>query len=189
MKIVIVYHSGSTGHTKQQAEAVFKGAQNVKNADATLLSVEEVDKHWPLLDSADAIIFGAPTYMGSVSAPMKAFLEATSSRWFEQRWKNKFAAGFTNSGGPSGDKLNTLISFAVFAAQHSMIWINQGLLPNSPDPQDPAKVVNRLSSFLGAMSQTPYGAKGPPSEDIRTAELFGHHVAQTVANLSLVGTH
>src|SRR5277367_4941983 len=128
MQIVIVYHSG-TGHTKRQAEAVFKGVQNVKNANVKLLSVDEVEKNWSLLDSADAIIFGAPTYMGSVSAPMKAFMDATSSRWFQQKWKNKFAAGFTNSGGPSGDKLSTLIQFVLLAAQHSMIWINQGLLP------------------------------------------------------------
>jgi NAD(P)H dehydrogenase (quinone) len=35
---------------------------------------------WAALDAADAIIFGAPTYMGSASAPFKAFMDATSSR-------------------------------------------------------------------------------------------------------------
>jgi NAD(P)H dehydrogenase (quinone) len=184
MQIVIAYHSGS-GHTKQQAEAVLKGVQNVSGAVAHLVNVEEIDKHWTVLDGADAIIFGAPTYMGSVSGPMKIFMDATSSRWFEQKWKNKFAAGFTNSGGPSGDKLSTLIQFVLLAAQHSMIWINQGLMPNGPDPKTPGKVINRLSSFLGAMSQSPHGAKGPVEEDLRTAELFGQHVAQTVAKLSL----
>jgi NAD(P)H dehydrogenase (quinone) len=54
------------------------------------------------------MIFGSPTYMGSASAAFKAFMEATSQRWMEQRWAMKLAAGFTNSGSQNGDKQNTL---------------------------------------------------------------------------------
>jgi NAD(P)H dehydrogenase (quinone) len=43
--------------------------------------------------------------------------------WFEQRWKDKIAAGFTNSASQSGDKLNVLTDLSIFAAQLSMIWI------------------------------------------------------------------
>ena len=43
--------------------------------------------------------------------------------------EGQIGRGFTNSGSQHGDKLNTLISLAVFAAQHGMTWINLGLMP------------------------------------------------------------
>jgi flavorubredoxin len=81
-KIAIVYHSGY-GHTAKQAEAVARGV-TAGGGEVTLLAVADlVDTAapgWAALDAADAIIFGAPTYMGSASAPFKAFMDATSSR-------------------------------------------------------------------------------------------------------------
>src|SRR5262245_12145765 len=87
-KVAIVYHSGF-GHTKVQAEAVHRGACRVKNVEAVLIPIEEYETHWEALDRADAIVMGAPTYMAGASAQFKAFLDATSSRWAEQRWKDK----------------------------------------------------------------------------------------------------
>ncbi|UZW38285.1 flavodoxin family protein [Rickettsia conorii] len=52
---------------------------------------------WDLLDNADAIIFGVPTYMGSLARSFKIFMEATSTRWAQQQWQDKIAAAFTNS--------------------------------------------------------------------------------------------
>ncbi len=187
-KIAIVYHSGY-GHTKKLAEAVERGAKNA-GGETTLLSVDDLGKDapgWSTLDAADAIIFGSPTYMGGYSAPFKTFIDAGSSRWSAQAWKDKFAAGFTNSGSYSGDKLNTLTSLVINAMQHSMIWIGTGLLPPmSDDPEGPhgADTINRLGSFTGAMSQS--SAKlgpdlAPPAGDLRTGELLGERVATLTA--------
>ena len=44
-----------------------------------LVTAEEAPGRWGTLDGADAIIMGAPTYMGSLSAPFKAFMDATGS--------------------------------------------------------------------------------------------------------------
>ncbi|KHK49826.1 NADPH-dependent FMN reductase, partial [Burkholderia sp. A9] len=61
--IVIVYHSGY-GHTQKLADAVHAGAQDA-GATARLIAVGELDDaSWAALDAADAIVFGAPTYMG-----------------------------------------------------------------------------------------------------------------------------
>jgi len=152
VKVAVVYHSGY-GHTKKQAEAVARGAGGVDNVSVQLISVAEVDIHWDDLARADAIIFGAPTYMGSLSAEFKKFMEASSKPWFTQVWKNKIAAGFTNSASMNGDKLNSLVQLSVFAAQHSMIWVSLGLMPsNSSKAQrnDP----NYLGSYLGAVAQS-----------------------------------
>ena len=179
-KIAIVYHSGY-GHTKVQAEAVHRGASDVAGADARLIAVEEHAKHWDFIDAADAIVFGAPTYMAGPSAPFKAFLDATSGRWAEQRWKNKLAAGFTNSAGYNGDKLATLQSFALFAMQHGMVWVGLGLLPGNTTSKGSPEDLNRLASFLGAMAQSNADAPpdlAPPASDRATAAHLGRRVAE-----------
>lgn len=86
--------------------------------------------------AADAVVFGSPTYMGTVSAPMKAFMDASVKPWSGQAWRDKIAAGFTVSGSPSGDKFNTLMTLAVFAAQHGMVWVGTGMLPPSGSDTD-----------------------------------------------------
>ncbi|MFV9972394.1 MAG: hypothetical protein AB8V06_05700 [Francisella endosymbiont of Hyalomma asiaticum] len=50
-------------------------------------------------------------------------MEKSSRKWYEQKWKNKITAGFTNSHSLSGDKLNYLMQLVIFAAQHRMIWV------------------------------------------------------------------
>jgi hypothetical protein len=55
-------------------------------------------------------------------------MESTSKLWLQQRWKDKLAAGFTNSGSLYGDKANALGELCCFAAQHGMLWISLGML-------------------------------------------------------------
>ena len=179
VKVVVVYHSGY-GHTKVQAEAVRRGAAAINGVETSLIDTGNYEQHWDTLDDADAIIFGAPTYMAGASAPFKAFLDATSSRWGEQRWKDKLAAGFTNSAGHSGDKLNTLQQFSLFAMQHGMIWVGLGLLPGNHTSQGSSEDLNRLAGFLGAMAQSNADQPAdiaPPLADRLTAEHLGARVA------------
>lgn len=183
--IAVVYHSGF-GHTKAVAEHILKGASSVAGASAVLISVDELPApnadrsmggRWNELATADAIIMGCPTYMGDVSWKFKQFMDYSSSIWFQQGWKDKIAAGFTNSGSPSGDKLQTLSTIAIFAAQHSMVWVGNGIMSKGQAPTD----LNRLGSFLGVMAQSDNGPADvtPPSGDRQTAELFGTRVAQS----------
>ena len=180
-KVAIVYHSGY-GHTKLQAEAVRDGAAGA-GADVTLLTAEEGQERMDDLKDMDAIVFGAPTYMGSASAPMKAFMDATSKPWFAQAWKDKIAGGFSNSGSASGDKVNTLQGFAILAAQHGMIWVSTGMLNQTQDPDYEGKdedAVNRLGGYLGPMAQSENaepGPNNPPKGDIETAKRYGARIA------------
>ncbi|WP_306360972.1 flavodoxin family protein [Nocardia sp. CC227C] len=174
--IVVVYHSGF-GHTREQAEAVRRGAASVPGVEVTLVSVDEYESAWAAIDAADAIIFGTPTYMGGPSAPFKGFLDATSGRWAQQQWRDKLAAGFTTSAGVSGDKLATLQALSLFAMQHGMVWVGLGLLPGSfEEPAD----LNRVGGFLGAMAHAPADAApevAPGPGDLATAEHLGRRVA------------
>jgi multimeric flavodoxin WrbA len=180
VKIAIVYHSGF-GHTARQAEAVKRGVEKIAKASTLFLTSEEAQSRWDDLTQSDAIIFGAPTYMGSASAQFKAFMDATSKLFFDGAWKDKIAAGFTNSASRSGDKLETLIQFAILAAQHGMHWVNLGLPPGNNHSKGAEQDLNRLGFFLGAGAQSnaDEGPEvSPPQSDLLTAEYLGERVAQ-----------
>lgn len=187
-KVAVVYHSGY-GHTAEQAKAVTRGADSVAGTDTNLIPVDQIEQHWTTLEAADAIIFGAPTYMGSASAQFKTFMDASSKLWFARAWKNKIAAGFTNSASQSGDKLNTLVQLAIFAAQHGMIWVGLDLLPGNNNSKGSVDDLNRLGGFLGALAQSnaDQGPEaGPIASDLKTAEHLGVRVAQ-ITNQFLAG--
>lgn len=184
--IAIAFHSGY-GHTRRQAEAVLAGAASVSGATAKLYPVDALDEaQWAELDAADAIIFGAPTYMGSASAKFKEFMDASSKRWFTQAWKNKVAAGFTTSASQSGDKLNTLIQLMVFANQQAMIWVGLDIMPGNNSSKGSVDDLNRLGSSSGAMAQAnaDQGAEAMLESDLKTAERLGARVAETAAALT-----
>ncbi|MBI3239672.1 MAG: flavodoxin family protein, partial [Flavobacteriia bacterium] len=98
--------------------------------------------------------------------------------WYKQLWKDKLAAGFTNSSTLNGDKLNTLQQLSIFAAQHSMIWISTGILPTFENDRQTASP-NALASYLGLMtlSDNAIETVNPPS-DLETAYLFGQRIAR-----------
>lgn len=188
MSIVsIIYFSGS-GHTTKLAESVEKGAASVNGTITNLISIKGEDilngryineGVINMLDESDAIIFGAPTYMSGPAAQFKAFADATVGSWFNQKWKDKLAAGFTISGTPSGDKLATLQFFQAFAMSHSMIWVSLGELPSQPNG------VNRLGSWVGAMGQANQEPTdvAPNAEDKLTAERLGTRVSSLATKL------
>src|SRR6266702_2783934 len=107
MLISIVYDSGY-GHTAKQPNAVSEGVRSVPGADSKLIAVADEPIPWDTLELGDGIIFGSQTYNGLISAKLKQFFEdSTKAAWNEFKWRNKIAAGFTNSGSQNGDKLNT----------------------------------------------------------------------------------
>ena len=180
-KTVVVYHSGY-GHTKRMAEAVGAGAA------AELIAIDAEGNlpagGWEALQAADAIIFGSPTYMGSVSWQFKKFADTSSKQWFTQQWKDKLFAGFTNSATMNGDKLSTLHYMFTLAMQHAGIWVGTGMMPSNSKAAT-RNDVNYVGSFSGAMAQSP--SDSSPDEmlpgDLETAKLFGKRVAETAAKI------
>jgi NAD(P)H dehydrogenase (quinone) len=181
--IAIIYFSG-TGHTHLMAEAIAAGTQKNPDTKVQLLRItgeQIVNGRWKdeamiaSLNSADAIIFGSPTYMGGVAAQFKAFIDGASSAWAQQLWKDKIAGGFTHSGGLSGDKQGTLIYLVINASQHSMIWVGAGEMtqPNG---------VNRLGSSTGVMGQAAPDFSGVKTVELDpgdqlSCELYGQRIA------------
>jgi NAD(P)H dehydrogenase (quinone) len=189
--VTIVYHSGF-GHTKLQAEAAARGAASIEGVESLLLTAQEAAADIDRLDGADAIIFGSPTYMGSMSAEMKKFLEAGAVKWYSQAWKDKVAGAFTNSSSFSGDKLNTLVGLMINAMQQGMIFVSLGLHPAASDPdsmnslEGPGpEVTNRVGSYIGPMAASFQVNAGdaPGTGDLATAEAYGVRVATITQQL------
>ena len=178
-KIAVVFHSGY-GHTLRMAQAVAEGA------GAELIAIDAEgnlpEAGWETLNTANAIIMGSPTYMGTVSWQFKKFADASSKPWFSQVWKDKVFAGFTNSATMNGDKHSTLHYLFTLAMQHSGIWVGTGMLPSNKKTAQ-RNDINYVGSFSGAMAQSP--SDSSPAEmlpgDLETAELFGQRVAQVTA--------
>ena len=181
-KIVIVYHSGY-GHTKKVAEAV------ASTSGAALLAIDAEgnlpEGGWEQLLAARAIVFGSPTYMGNVSWQFKKFADASSKPWFGQQWKNKLAAGFTNSATMNGDKLSTLHYMFTLSQQHSMLWVGTGMMPSNAK-ESTRNDLNYVGSFSGLMTATPSNASADEMVpgDITTAKAFGKRVAEATALLA-----
>ena len=185
--LISIVHDSGWGHTARQARSVAEGARGVAGAEVQLIAVSEGTIPWDVLEASDAIVFGSPTYNGSPSARFKQFCEAsTQPAWNDMKWRNKVAAGFTNSGAQNGDKLHSLISMALFAAQHGMLWVGLDLKPGNDSSRGSVHDLNRLGSWLGAMAQS-NGDQGPDdapiTSDLETAAHLGRRVAETVRRL------
>ena len=184
--MAIAYHSGF-GHTAVLADAVAAGAREA-GADVILITVDRMtDVDWDILDAADGIVFGSATYMGNLSAGFQAFAEQTGRRCLNGTWRDKVAAGFTNSGAKSGDKLNTLVSLAVFAAQHHMHWVSLGLGAGWNSATGSENDLNRLGFWLGAAAQTDVdaNAEGVHPADVQTCHHLGYRVAMVTRQLNI----
>jgi NAD(P)H dehydrogenase (quinone) len=182
-RIVVAFQSGY-GHTRRVAEALHAGAASVPGASATLLDLAQAGEgKWAELAAADAIVFGAPTYMGGPSAGFKTFADESAKVWFSQGWKDKVAGGFTCSLNMSGDKYSTLMYFVTLAMQHGMVWVGTGMMP----PRQPGHPdeLNRLGSTIGAMAQADNvpPEQSPPKGDLDTARAYGQRIAEQTRRL------
>lgn len=181
-KIVIVFYSGY-GHTAKVAQAVAEGS------GGSLLAIDAEGNlpagGWEQLAAAKAIVFGSPTYMGSVSWQFKKFADASSKPWFTQAWKDKIAAGFTNSATMNGDKLSTLHYLFTLSQQHGMLWLGTGMMPSNSKAAT-RDDLNYVGSSSGLMTTTPSDASADEMVpcDLATARAFGQRIAQSVSRIA-----
>ena len=180
--IVIVHHSGY-GHTKKVAEAVAEAS------GGTLITIDAEGNlpagGWEQIAAAQTIVFGSPTYMGGPSWQFKKFADASSKPWFTQQWKDKLAAGFTNSATLNGDKLSTIHYFFTLSQQHSMLWVSTGMMPSNAKAHT-RDDINNLGGYAGLIAATPSDASVDEMipGDIATAKVFGRRIAEVTAKFA-----
>lgn len=193
MNIAIIYHS-RLGSVQKMARLIARGVESINGCTALIRTVPEVstaptetafaqsgDSFIELeeLAACDGLILGSPTRFGNMSAPMKFFLDSTSSLWMSGALSGKPGAVFTSSSSMHGGQESTLLSMMLPLLHHGMLISG---IPYS-------------ESALGKTTSggTPYGAShvagaqsnNPISEDEKSLCIaLGKRVAQTAMKLA-----
>lgn len=128
-KILVLYYS-RYGAVKQMAQYIARGVESVAGMEAcvrtvpavsptneaTAPAVPESGAPYVTLDDlkeCDGLALGSPTRFGNMAAPMKYFLDSTSSLWLSGALVNKPAAVFSSTGSLHGGQETTLMSMMV----------------------------------------------------------------------------
>ena len=161
VRVLIVYHS-ETGNTEALAEAAAEGARSVAGVEVSTKTVDEATN--ADLEACDALMIGSPTYWGSMSTPVKQFIDG--HRPF---MGDKVGAAFATGGSDGGGKELAVLS--ILAAM-----LNNGMIVTGPHYEESGF---RFGSF-GVAATTGVDSPGLDEAELRRARLLGERVA-TVA--------
>ncbi|MFI4914170.1 MAG: NAD(P)H:quinone oxidoreductase [Steroidobacterales bacterium] len=193
-EILVIYYSRG-GTTAELARQVCRGIESVPHAQATLRTVPAVsdnretvpvvvpDEGPPYatlaeLRCADALLLGSPTRFGNMAAPLKYFLDSTSSLWLEGALAGKPAGVFTSTQTMHGGQESTLLSMFLPLLHHGMYLVG---LPYTE---------RALNTTAGG--GTPYGAShvaagasaGLRADERALAQALGRRVAALAVRLA-----
>jgi NAD(P)H dehydrogenase (quinone) len=116
LSVLVVYHSKS-GHTRQMAEFIARGADEVQGVTGRTKSAE--DTTTTDLERAHGIIIGSPVYYGTMAAPVKQLFDRSVK--VHKRLKGKVGAAFASAGSPSGGGETTVLDIVRAMLIHGMI--------------------------------------------------------------------
>ena len=197
-EVLVLYYSRH-GATAELARQVVRGVESVPGARARLRTVPAVstviEVTEPVVPEAGppyathddlrecgGLVLGSPTRFGNMAAPLKYFLDGTSSLWLNGVLDRKPAGVFTSTGSQHGGQESTLLTMMVPLLHHGMYIVG---LPFT------AEAINRTRT-----GGTPYGAshfattRGDPrlSDDERElAQLLGKRVAEVAVAVAARG--
>ena len=196
MKEILVLYYSHYGAVRQMAQLIARGIGQVPGAAARLRTVpkisavcEAVENDVPAagapyaglhdLDECAGLALGSPTRFGNMAAPLKYFIDSTSSQWLSGALNRKPAAVFTSTSSMHGGQESTLLSMMLPLLHHGMLIV--GLPYAEP---------GLLATASGG---TPYGAShvaGATSDRPITDEekklciALGKRLAETVLKIT-----
>lgn len=139
MQPVLVLYYSRHGSTKRLADAIAQGisSQNVPVIVRTVKSINESSSSsegvsdvasctvpevtLQELEQCSALALGSPTRFGNMAAPVKHFLDSTSSQWLKGALIDKPACVFTSSSSMHGGQESTLMSMMIPLIHHGMV--------------------------------------------------------------------
>jgi NAD(P)H dehydrogenase (quinone) len=194
-KILILYYSRN-GATEKMAMQIARGIESVKSAEAVLRTVPEVstvcetiaetipESGAPYvkltdLENCDGLALGSPTHFGNMAAPLKYFIDTTSSLWFSGALSGKPAGVFTSSSSMHGGHESTLSTMLLPLMHHGMLIMS---LP-----------CNEISLRETRSGGTPYGPSHLSADDNELTEhekrlcwVMGERLAKTAIALKSI---
>jgi len=194
-EILVLYYS-QHGATRQMAQLIARGVEQVKGAHARLRTVPKVstvceatepgipESGAPYVELRDleeciGLALGSPTRFGNMASAMKYFWDGTGGLWMKYALVGKPAALFTSTGTMHGGQESTLLSMMFPLLHHGMIIVG---LPYS-------------ETELGTTQSggTPYGAshvaglandQSISEDEKKLCMALGKRLAQTALKLS-----
>lgn len=192
--ILVLYYSRS-GSTAKLSQYIARGVEQVDGIQAKIRTVapisttcEAIDPVVPDdgapyvtlddLNGCSGLVLGSPTRFGNMAAPMKYFIDSTSSLWMSGALAGKPASVFSSTASMHGGQESTLLTMMLPLFHHGMILV--GLPYTEP---------KLTSTKTGG---TPYGAShvagpandNPLSEDeIELAKHLGKRLASIALKL------
>ncbi|MCW5603451.1 MAG: NAD(P)H:quinone oxidoreductase [Burkholderiales bacterium] len=138
-EILVLYYSHS-GAVKQMAQLVARGIEQAPGVTARIRTVPRVSAVCEAVESAipesgapyaelkdleecAGLALGSPTRFGNMAAPLKYFLDSTSSLWLRGALAGKPAAVFTSTASLHGGQETTLTSMMLPLLHHGMLIV------------------------------------------------------------------
>ncbi|MDO6575910.1 NAD(P)H-dependent oxidoreductase [Alteromonas stellipolaris] len=125
---IIVRSVASLNASSNGASSKEPGLNNQGSGEeSTNVSVEESNPNaaptvtLQELERCSALALGSPTRFGNMAAPVKYFLDSTSSQWLKGSLINKPACVFTSSSSMHGGQESTLLSMMIPLFHHGMV--------------------------------------------------------------------
>ncbi len=193
-EILVLYYS-RYGATEKLARLIGQGIESVPGVSMRLRTVPAVSTvceaseppvpkdgppyvEYSDLEECIGLALGSPTRFGNMAAPLKYFLDGSTSQWLSGALQGKPACVFTSTGSLHGGQETTLLSMMIPLFHHGMVLL--GLPYSNPE------LMNTTSGG------TPYGvshlahADGSApisSEESRLAIAQGKRLAEVALRL------
>ncbi len=195
MSDVLVLFYSRKGSTAELARQVCRGIESVTGARAILRTVPNITSVIEPLEPAvpasgppfatlqdlrdcAGLVLGSPTRFGNMAAPLKHFLDGTSSLWLSGALEGKPAGVFTSTQSMHGGQETTLLSMMLPLFHHGMIIVG---LPYT-----------EAALSRTALGGSPYGASHVAGEEMQPllsddektlAQVLGRRVAGLAVQL------
>ena len=146
-EILVLYYS-RYGATEKLARLIGQGIESVPGVGARLRTVPAVSTvceaseapvpkdgppyvEYSDLEECIGLALGSPTRFGNMAAPLKYFLDGSSSQWLSGALQGKPACVFTSTGSLHGGQETTLLSMMIPLFHHGMVLL--GLPYSNPE--------------------------------------------------------
>lgn len=194
LKILVLYYSRH-GHVAQMAQRIARGIEEIPACEACVRTVPPIStvcetvastipKSGPPyvsleeLQTCAGLALGSPTRFGNMAAPLKYFLEQTSSLWLSGGLVGKPAAVFTSTSSLHGGQESTLLSMMLPLLHHGMLIL--GL----PYTEKELLTTSQGGSPYGATHVAGVDNQNPLSEaEQRLCRALGRRLAQITSQL------
>lgn len=203
MKVSIIFHSVHA-HCYNLAKEIKKGVEQVEGVTAEIYRVPEITSSdiikamgaeekiktfedvpvasLKAMTEADGVILGAPTYFGTPSASMSAYLNWFGEQWVKGELVGKVGASFTSASEQNGGAETCLHNLNTFFFHQGMIIVS---LPTAlcykqmhVEDKPVGGCSYGASVIAGGMNDNDISA-----EEAAIARFQGRHVAEIVRDL------